>query len=218
MKRFRSVFVKGCFLLFIVTLLSLVKAEDVKAETFLSGATIEVADANRAADIDWDAIISALGDQQIVDGSRIKVGDAYTLKCEVIIEPISSSISASEASESLYSSSATTSSTNSYTATCNVYIYISGTSTYAATLTHTVTVTNYPNNLIHISSGSLSVSASSPFTGYPYGYTIVNTDGTFSYAYGTVEIYNTYNQLYYYYGATVSVTPGNSPSFGFTQV
>lgn len=219
MKSYKSFLVKGVFSLFIVTLLSLVKTEIVQAETFLSGATIEVNDANSVTDIDWDAIISALDGKQIVDGTSIAVGDSYRLDCEVIITPTSEPSKSAMASSNSELLNATTSSvTNDYTATCNVYIYISGVNTYAALLSHTVSVIYFDNNLIHISSGSLSANPSSPFTGYAYGYNIVNTDGTYSYAYGMVQLYNNNNHLYYYYGANASVTPGNSPSFSFSQV
>lgn len=220
MKPNKFMFVKGALLLFIVTLLSLVKVEDVKAETILSGGTIEINDANSAEDIDWDSIMSALSDQQIVDGTSITVGDDYRLECEVIMEPVTnSSLTDLQGADSSLSSESTTSSySTNYIATCNVYIYISGISTHAATLTHSILVTYYPGNLVHISSGSLSVSTYSNFTGTAYGYTIVNTDGTYSYAYGMVEIYCISNQLYYYYGSTASVTPGSTPSFSFSQV
>lgn len=194
-------------------LFSFVKVDDAQAQS-VTEADLQVVEADHTTDL--GSIIEALEGKELTDGSTFIVGD-YRFECEVIIEPIIDS----KASANVHSSGATTlaTTTSSYSATSNVNAYINSTNTRVAVLTHTVSVTYYDNKKVHINSGSYSVSTlHSYYSGYSYGYTINNTDGSSSSAYGMVELYNSYDKLYSYIGSSVSVTPTSTPSFSFSQV
>ena len=232
-------FLQGLFVLSIVTLFSLIKVEDVKAATNidLSDTNVTLTDGVAYNDIDWNSIMSSLDGQALVDGSRILVGDSYIIECAITVEPTTNSTpSTSEnalvetpltsmapsigaLSNLTGALAATSSTTNTYTAACSLSIYFRSSYTHVATLTHSVTIIYFDNNLIHISSGSLSVSTyDSYWSGTAYGYSITNTDGTYSYSSGMVQLYDSYDSLYYYYGSAAYESPGSTPTFTFTQI
>jgi hypothetical protein len=215
--------VKGFLGLILLALLTTIpntraKAEEMTAIDPGTSVTVEEGFGN----LDWNAIMSAMEDQPLTDGSYIMVGDQYRLVCEVIINPVipDSAPSYNSGTGSSDDTSATYDSgiTNSYSATCNVYVYIAPYSVNVATITHTISVTYYYDNKVHIGSGSLSASPSAPYwSANSYGYSINNTDGSYSSASGMVQLYYSLENAYYYWSAYASVTPGSNPSFSFSQ-
>lgn len=157
-------------------------------------------------EFDQDEVMSAIAGRSIADGDSFIVDNKYRLDCEVSLTPaISSGITINSV-------------TNSYNATCTVYVTSLFSSTHVATIYHSVNITYNDSGLVHINSGSLSVSpAVSWFTGAAYGYSITNTNGSYSSASGMVELYDSMGKSYYYYNASVSVSGGSDPVFNFTK-
>jgi hypothetical protein len=157
--------------------------------------------------IDVNALMAALEGKDLKDGGDYVLNDEYNAHVEITMEePSSSTISLMSV-------------TNNYIATCNVYIYHSGTNTHVATITHSVNITYNDSGLVHINSGSVSASTLvSYISGYAYGYNITNTDGSYSSAYGMLQLYDSSTSLYYYYGCGVKVYRSETPIFDFSQV
>lgn len=178
-------------------------------------------------DVNVEAIMSAIAGRNITDGDSFVVDNTYQFDCDVSIESAANSgISIDSTSNNVANSteysaanSSISSTTNSYTATCTVYVTSLFSQTHVATIYHSVNITYSDSGLVHINSGSLSVyPCVSWFSGYAYGYSINNTNGSYSSASGMVELYNSLDKVYNYYGSTASVSQGNSPTFSFTQV
>lgn len=213
----KSVLLKVFLGLVMFTLFSLGKVEDAHAQS-ISDTELQIVESEAAPDVDWNSIMVALEGQEITDGSSFVI-DGIRLDCEVTIEPIVDSKTSAFAPSSDQLVSAASTTTSTYSAVLNVYAYVQSTNTRVAVITHSASITYYDTGKVHINSGSISVGAlHSYYSGYAYGYTINNTNGSYSSAYGMVELYNSYDKLYSYYGSNVSVTPGSSPSFSFNQV
>lgn len=208
-------FMKGAVGLFAFALLITGNANVAKADTTTDAVSSDTV-VTKTGDIDdneLDTIMSAIDGKELSDGDSFTV-DGYKIDCEIIIEPTSGS--AASSSDILCSTLSTTS--NSYRGTCNVYITGPLINACIAVITHTVNVTNYSSGLVHINAGEVAVQTLlDSWTGSAYGYTITNTDGSYSSANGMVQLYNTAVKDSVHYMAFVSVTPGNLPSFTFSK-
>ncbi len=210
-KRGKLKLLKGIIGVFAFLLISQCYVTKVRADEVSNypGTDVQSVDTNTEADIDWDAIMSTLSEQSINDGDKLYVDDQYYLEIEVVINPVAQTNRAMLAS----------SYTNNYSATCNVNVYQNGSSVQIGTITHSISVMYIDNSKIHISSGSLnSYSVHSNYTFTTGGYTLNNTNGSYSSAGGVVEIYNKTTSLYGYYGCLATVTPNSTPSFSFNQM
>lgn len=206
----KSIILKGLLGLFLFTFFLFMNDNTAKAETKdeIANSDIVAINSSGAEQIDWDNILAALEQRDITDGESFTVDGKYHLYCEVILTP--------NAVPDNNKMSIASTITNNYTATCNVYI---STSVQVAVLTHTVNISYFDTGKVHINSGSLSVNTlRSTWTGTAYGYTINNTDGSYSNSYGMVQLYDSSAKLYYYYGGSVTVTPEGGPVFDFKQV
>lgn len=210
-KRGKLKLLKGIIGVFAFLLISQCYVTKVRADEVSNypGTDVQSVGINTEADIDLDAILSTLSEQSIKDGDRLYVEDQYYLEIEIVTNPVYNTSKAMLAS----------SYTNNYTTTCNVHVYLNGSSVQIGTITHSINVMYIDNSKIHISSGSLnSNSLHSNYTFSTVGYTLNNTDGSYSSAGGAVQIYNKSTGIYGYYSCIATVTPNSTPSFTFNQM
>ncbi len=207
-KKFKVTYVKGMIGALLVALFILAGTDNVKASTDnnLSETTITLTEEGEKVDLDMSKVISSLQGKNLYGGEIIYDGD-FKIVTEVTINPeVSSGISIMSV-------------TNSYSASCNVFVYVNSSNRLLGVITHTVSITHNDSGLVHINSGTLSVYMNlSTWTGTVTVYEINNTDGSYSGAGGMVEFYDSSRSSYFYYLASVKVYRGNSPSFSFTQV
>lgn len=200
---------KGLLGIFAFVFISMGYTEIAKANT-----SIDFVDANAKVSmdtgkekIDVNALMAALKGKELKDGGDYVLNEEYKAHVKITMEKSSSS------GVSLMSV------TNNYIAICNVYIIHIGTNTHVATITHTANITYNDSGLVHINSGSVSASTLvSYISGYAYGYNITNTDGSYSSAYGMLQLYDSSTGWYYYYGCGVRVYRSETPTFDFSQV
>lgn len=199
-------FMKGFIGALVISLLVLCNSNTARAEA-------------KADDVDMEAIMSALNGRAITDGDIINVTD--DIRIEVTVKSTSSSTSVSKDSSlsnitngNISIAAATGSTTETFTANCQCFFN----NVLIATITHKLTVINYTTGLVHISSGSLSASPNnSAWTTSTYGYSIANTDGSYSSAIGTAKLTNASLGKYALYNCTAAVNPGKTPIFTFVQ-
>jgi|GEM_PF-4534112 hypothetical protein len=203
-----KMFLKSMLGVFIFALCSIGYLENAKANTIsTASADGNAVKVEESVPLDMNTVMSALEGKVIKDGDRIEINDDYDAVCEVILQKTAGS------------GIRLMSVTSSYGATCNIYIMHSGTNTNVAVITHIISLTYNDSALVHINSGSVSVNTLVSYvTGYAYGYSITNTDGSYSSASGMIRLYDSTTGYYYYYGCGVSVTRGGTPSFSFSQV
>ncbi len=204
-----SFILKGLLGLIAVVFISLGYQDSAKANTVTAYAddNTTVAKAAGAEALDINTVMEVLEGKDLKNGETYQINEDYEAQITIKIEsPTASGIQLM-------------SSTTTYVATCYVNVMHLGTNTHVATITHTVSITTNDSGLVHINSGSLSVATLVTYiTGYAYGYSITNTDGSYSYATGAVRLYDSSTGYYTYLGCGVSINQGGSPSFTFSQV
>jgi hypothetical protein len=204
-----SFILKGVLGMIAVVLISFGYLDSAKANTVTAYAddNTTVAKAAGTEALDINTVMAVLEGKDLKNGETYQINEDYEAQITITVE------------SSKASGIQLMSSTNSYVATCYINIMHLGTNTHVATITHTVSITTNDSGLVHINSGSLSVSpVVSYVSGYAYGYSITNTDGTYSYATGMVRLYDSSTGYYSYIGCGVSICQGGSPSFTFSPV
>ncbi len=193
-------FMKGFIGVFVISLLVLSNYGTARAE-------------DKTDNVDMSAIMSALNGKTITDGETINVNDNLRIECKVTVETISGSAPVSKDS-SLSNVAATGSTTKIYNGNCSCYYN----NVLVATIKHSLTIINYDSGLVHISSGSLTATPnSSSWTTSTYGYSIANTDGSYSSAIGTAKLTSSSLGKSAFYNCTAAVNPGKEPIFTFVQ-
>jgi len=214
---------KGFLGLFAFALLFMINISPAKAASIdLSDSDVVITEPEAISEEDFSDIMTALEGRELSDGDSFIVNGEFRIDCEVTIIPDTASVSSSKLlSSSLNSTAVSTLSTttSSYTAVCNINFTSILISTTVGYVTHTVSVTNYDTGLVHINSGSVSAySYYSTWIASAYGYSIANTNGAYSSASGYASFYETGSQKTALISCVVSVTPGNTPSFSFSQI
>lgn len=205
----KSVFLKVLLTAIFLIMFSVNSTDNAKANTNDDKANTDIIITGEGINeqIDINTIMSALDNRVLADGDSFIVDGEFKFDCKITIKPaISSGISVRSV-------------TNNYVATCYIYMYAFPDDQLIATILHSVNITFSDSGLVHINSGSLSVSTNAAaFSGNASGYQIMNTDGSYSMAAGLVQLYDSITQLYGYYAARVEISRGGSPNFTFEQI
>lgn len=215
------IYVKGFLGLLLFLILLSGNTDIAKANSkHLQESDVKVEKTGDISEVELNEIMSTLDDRQLSNGDSFMV-DGYQIDVEITTQPTVNTDVLSKNSTVTNSLNSTKSSTqtSTYGATCNVYISYPVMNIYVAVITHTATITNYSSGLVHINSGSVNVSVLSPtWSGDAYCYTLNNTNGSYSSAYGYVRLDNSTLNAYVLYKASVSVTPGSAPNFTFSKL
>lgn len=184
-----------------------IKTAEAETTDGCSGTEVEVTDSAKAENVDLNSVMTALSGRTIKNGDSFIVDNKFRVECKVTTDsPINSAVAADTYS-------------HSYTGTLHAYVYFLNVPVQVAIITHNVSITFYDSGLVHINSGSLSVSPNAVnWTGSAFDYQIVNTDGTYSTSGGIAELHDTAGGGYYDYSCWVTINSGGSPMYTFYQI